>query len=81
MIRALDRFYAKHPRIALCIAVLIAGICLGASQQADDTNAATSGRQVQSENFGGRVQNANFVRHPSSDLSIFTETTWPWVMF
>lgn len=35
MIRAIDRFYAKHPRIALAIAILIAFACMYASSMWD----------------------------------------------
>jgi predicted RND superfamily exporter protein len=39
VIRAIDRFYAKHPRIALGVAILIAAVCLYAAQQIDNANA------------------------------------------
>jgi hypothetical protein len=82
MIRALDRFYAKHPRSALCIAVLIAGICLGVSRTVDDANAASSRQQVQTQNSVDRFRGTIVIRHPAGGgLSIFTQTTWPWVMF
>jgi hypothetical protein len=35
MTRQLDRFYAKHPRAALAIAIVIAFVCLVAIQSFD----------------------------------------------
>ena len=32
MIRAIDRFYEKHPRAALVVAILVAFVCLCAIQ-------------------------------------------------
>jgi hypothetical protein len=81
MICALNRFYLKHPRIALCVAVLIAGICLDASQKVNDADAASSRQQVQTQKSVDRCQGTTFLHYPASGLSIFTQTTWPWVMF
>jgi hypothetical protein len=41
MVRALDRFYARHPRIAIALAVLVAFACLYIARDWDvaDTNA------------------------------------------
>lgn len=38
MVRALDRFYARHPRIAMTLAVLVVFVCLYISHEMDESN-------------------------------------------
>lgn len=40
MIHAIDRFHAKHPKLAISIAVLAAFICLYIADQFDNENDA-----------------------------------------
>jgi hypothetical protein len=41
VIRAIDKFAAKHPRIALCVAIVIAVICLSLKNDPNDWTAST----------------------------------------
>ena len=54
----------------------------GLLRTVDDANAASSRQQVQTQNSVDRFRGTIVIRHPAGGgLSIFTQTTWPWVMF
>lgn len=48
MIRALDRFYYRHPRIAFAIVILVAFICMAIADQIGHSDGAVGRPQVAS---------------------------------
>lgn len=52
MIRALDRFHAKHPRLALSLAILVAFICLYIANEIDNENTAALRLQMATTSKG-----------------------------
>jgi len=53
--KAIDRFYAKHPKTALGVAILIVGICLYAAQQIDENNTQALQQQWIASNVRGKT--------------------------
>lgn len=54
-VKAIDRFYAKHPKTALGIAILIVGLCLYAAQRIDESNTQALQQQWIASNTRGKT--------------------------